>query len=91
MLPLQGELLRNICIVFYVRFPLLCSLKCCLVELQFTRVMLFDFVLLKIASVPTPSSNIERMIILGKQPTLLKPIDIVGNSFLTYPSASCFE
>ena len=42
---MTGELLRNICIVFNVRFALLCSLKCCLVELQFTRVVLFGFVL----------------------------------------------
>ena len=63
-------MLRNICIVFNVIFPLLCSLKCCLVDLPFTRVVPFGFVLRTIASVPTPSSNLDRLIILGKQPTL---------------------
>ena len=38
----------------------------------------------KIASMPTPSYNLDRLIILGKQPTLLKPIDIVSESFVTY-------
>ena len=28
---------------------------------------------------------LDRLIILGKQPTLLKPIDIVSDSFVTYP------
>ena len=75
---------------FNVRFPLLCSLKCCLVELQFTRVVPFGVVLRKIASMPTPSSSLDRLIILGKQPTLLKPIDIVSDSVVTYPLCVMF-
>ena len=33
---------------------------------------------------------LDRLIILGKQPTLLKPIDIVSDSFVTYPLCVMF-
>ena len=55
------------CIVFSVRFRFLCSLKCYLVELQISKVVPLSLGSRKIASMPTPSSNLDRLIVLVKQ------------------------
>ena len=44
----------------------------------------------KIASMPSPSSNLDILIVLGKQPTVSKPIDIASDSVVTYPLCVMF-
>ena len=65
----------------------LCSLKGCHVEMQFRRFGPFGgFLQRLIASMPTRSHNLDMLIILGKQPFLSKPIDIVSDNYIIYPS-----